>query len=143
MTTASPSPARPSFATFYREVFLPEHQHPLNVALHIAGTVAGLAWIPLTLAAPGLWKFAILLFPLVHGAPGLMGHRLLERNAAVGDARWRRTDFSPWMFILANHRLTAERLLLDHLVEPLRALTGRKARTYGNHRVTNRSDKRS
>lgn len=105
------SKASVPFETFYTEVFLPEHQHPLNVALHIAGTLAGLAWIALTLAAPGLWKFAVLLFPVIHGAPGLLGHRLLERNASVGDARWRRTDFAPWLFIAANHRLTFERLL--------------------------------
>lgn len=103
------------FETFYREVFLPEHRHPLNVALHIAGTLAGLAWIPTTLAAPGLWKLAVLLFPIVHAAPGLLGHRLLERNEAVGDARWRRTDFPAWMFIAANHRLTYERLLARRL----------------------------
>lgn len=48
------SQTRAPFQTFYRDVFLPEHRHPLNVALHIAGTLAGLAWIPLTLAAPGL-----------------------------------------------------------------------------------------
>ncbi len=99
------------FDTFYRDVFLPEHRQPFNVALHIAGTLAGLAWIPLTLMAPGPWKLALLLFPLVHGIPGLLGHRWLERNTAVGDARWRRTDFPAWMFIAANHRLTFERLL--------------------------------
>ena len=30
-----------AFSTFYRDVFLPEHQQPLNVALHIFGTLAG------------------------------------------------------------------------------------------------------
>ena len=40
------SSTRIPFETFYREVFLPEHRHPLNVALHIGGTLAGLAWIP-------------------------------------------------------------------------------------------------
>lgn len=101
-----------SFEAFYREVFLPEHRHPMNVALHIGGTLAGLAWVPLTLSAPGLWKLAVLLFPVVHGAPGILGHRFLERSDAVGDARWRRKDFSPWMFIAANHRLSFERLVL-------------------------------
>ena len=102
---------RTPFETFYREVFLPEHRQSLNVALHIAGTIAGLAWLPLTLTAPGLWKLAVLLFPVIHGGPGILGHRFLERNATVGDARWRRTDFPAWMFIVANHRLTFERLL--------------------------------
>jgi hypothetical protein len=95
-----------SFESFYREVFLPEHQHPVNVALHVLGTLAGLVWLVWALWAPGGWKWAALLFPLVHGAPGLLGHRLLERSAAVGDARWRRTDHAPWKFIVANHRLT-------------------------------------
>jgi hypothetical protein len=105
------SSTRIPFKTFYREVFLPEHRHPVNVALHIGGTLAGLAWIPLALSAPGMWKLAVLLFPVVHGAPGILGHRLLERSADVGDARWRRKDHSPWLFIAANHRLTFERLL--------------------------------
>ncbi len=104
------SSKRVPFETFYREVFLPEHRHPLNVALHIAGTLAGLAWIPFALSAPGLWKLAVLLFPVVHGAPGILGHRLLERSAEVGDARWRRKDYPAWLFIIANHRLTIERL---------------------------------
>jgi hypothetical protein len=103
---------RVPFETFYREVFLPEHRHPLNVALHVGGTIAGLVWIPLALSAPGLWKLGVLLFPVVHGAPGLIGHRLLERNPAVGDLRWQRKDFSAWMFIVANHRLSFERLVL-------------------------------
>jgi hypothetical protein len=104
------SSTRIHFETFYREVFLPEHRHPLNVALHIGGTLAGLAWIPFALSAPGFWKLAVLLFPVVHGAPGILGHRLLERSLEVGDARWRRKDYSPWLFIVANHRLTIERL---------------------------------
>lgn len=104
------SSTRIPFETSYREVFLPEHRHPLNVALHIGGTLAGLAWIPVALSAPGLWKLSVLLFPVVHAAPGILGHRLLERSAEVGDARWRRTDYSPWLFIVANHRLTMERL---------------------------------
>jgi hypothetical protein len=104
------SSTRIHFETFYREVFLPEHRHPLNVAMHIGGTLAGLAWIPVALTAPGLWKLSVLLFPVVHAAPGILGHRLLERSAEVGDARWRRTDYSPWLFIVANHRLTMERL---------------------------------
>jgi hypothetical protein len=48
--------------------------------------------------------------PLVHAAPGLLGHRLLERNITVGDARWRRRDYPRWWFIVANHRMTFERL---------------------------------
>jgi hypothetical protein len=120
-----------AFSTFYRDVFLPEHRQPLNVALHIFGTLAGLAWVAATLAAPGFWKLSALLFPVIHGAPGLIGHRLVERSEAVGDARWRRSDFPAWLFILANHRLTAERLVLTPmaaLARGLRSAPGRLRR---------------
>jgi hypothetical protein len=43
--------------------------------------------------------------------PGLIGHRLFERNAAVGDVRVTRTEFPPWWFIAANHWLTFDVLL--------------------------------
>jgi hypothetical protein len=45
----------------------------------------------------------VLLFPVVHALPGLVGHRLFERDAAVGDVRVLRRDFSPLWFIVANH----------------------------------------
>jgi hypothetical protein len=109
----APSARRLPFADFYREVFLPEHQHPINRALHIAGTLLALAaalWVLLALPAWPGW-LALLLFPVVHAAPGLVGHRLFERSAAVGDARWRRSDHPGWQFILGNHRLAAEWLL--------------------------------
>ena len=96
------------FADFYLEHFLPEHQQPLNVALHVAGTLAGLAWLPLTLLSA--WPWLVLLFPVVHAVPGLLGHRLLERNAAIGDLRVLRSDFPRWWFIVANHRMTWDAL---------------------------------
>jgi len=117
-----------AFSTFYRVVFLPEHQQPLNVALHIFGPLAGLAWIAATLTAPGFWKLAVLLFPVIHVAPGLIGHRLLERNEAVGDARWRRRDYPVWLFILANHRLAAERLVIAPVAALARGLRLASAR---------------
>jgi hypothetical protein len=97
-------PARPGFAEFYRHHYLPEHRQPANVALHLVGTVAGLAWLA---AVPPLGlSFAWwLLFPVIHAAPGLLGHRLFERNEKVGDLRVLRKDFpAPW-FIAANHLL--------------------------------------
>jgi hypothetical protein len=97
-----------AFDRFYREVYLPEHRHPANIALHIGGTLAGLGWIIGCLIAPWPWPVAGVLFPAVHAAPGLLGHRLFERNATVGDLRVTRRDHSPWLFLLANHRLTAE-----------------------------------
>ncbi|NBT56470.1 MAG: DUF962 domain-containing protein [Betaproteobacteria bacterium] len=99
-----------NFEDFYQHVFLPEHTHPINVALHMLGTFAGLGYIIAVLTLPVLWWPALLVFPVVHAVPGLIGHRWLERNVAVGDARWRRTDFPGWWFIVANHRMTAERL---------------------------------
>ncbi|KNZ34355.1 MAG: hypothetical protein AD742_03015 [Methylibium sp. NZG] len=72
----------------------------------MAGTVAGLVWLPLALWSPLPWL--ALLFPVVHAAPGLVGHRLFERDAKVGDVRVLRKDFSPLWFIAANHRLTFE-----------------------------------
>jgi hypothetical protein len=98
--------ARPLFMAFYRHHFLPEHRHPVNVALHVLGTLMGLAYVPLVLLAPPLWWFALLLFPVVHAAPGLLGHRWLERSVTVGDARWRRKDFPGWWFIVGNHLMT-------------------------------------
>ncbi len=101
---------RIGFKRFYSEVFVPEHQHPVNHGLHVLGTLLGLAYLPAVwLLLPLPWPArlaALLLFPLVHAAPGLIGHRLFERNAVVGDARWRRQDFSPLWFIAANHVLT-------------------------------------
>ena len=100
-----------SFETFYREVFLQEHRHPFNVALHMFGTFIGLAFIAWVLTQPLAWYPALLLFPVVHAAPGLVGHRLVERNTAIGDARWQRKDFPMSWFIAANHRMAYERLL--------------------------------
>ena len=102
---------KPRFEDFYREVFLQEHLQPINVAMHIFGTVLGLAFIAWVLTLPLAWYPALLLFPLIHGAPGLLGHRLFERNAVVGDARWQRKDFPMSWFIAANHRMAYERLL--------------------------------
>jgi hypothetical protein len=36
--------------------------------------------------------------------------RLLERRAEMGDARWRRTHYPTWLFIIANPWLMIERL---------------------------------
>jgi hypothetical protein len=109
--TSTPTSSAPatsaSFAHFYGDVFLPEHQHPVNRALHIAGTLAGLAYAAWVFTLPAWpWWLALVFFPVVHAGPGLIGHRLFERNTAVGDARWRRTDFPRWWFIVGNHRMT-------------------------------------
>lgn len=94
------------FAVFYTNHYLAEHRHPANVALHVVGTVGALGFMAAALVSPLPWL--ALLFPVVHAGPGLIGHRLFERNAAIGDVRVLRSDFPAWWFIVANHRLTFE-----------------------------------
>jgi hypothetical protein len=105
--------ARLDFDSFYRDHFIPEHSHPANVALHIFGTLAGLVLLIASVTIIPLWW--ALLFPIVHVAPGLVGHRLFDRNEAVGDMRVLRKDFPLWWFLLGNHRMTMRWLarLLD------------------------------
>jgi hypothetical protein len=93
---------RPPFPIFYQEHYLAEHKVPANVALHMLGTIMGLALLAVAMigAVSPWWALA---FPIVHAAPGLIGHRLFERNQAVGDTRITRTDFPPHWFIAANH----------------------------------------
>jgi hypothetical protein len=117
----NPFPGQPAvmaipFKTFYAHHFLREHQHPLTVALHVIGTVAGLAYPPLIFLF-GWSPWLVLGFPAVHALPGLLAHRLVERNADVGDLRFTRSDFPPHWFIAANHLLTAQ-LVLRRLRRP-------------------------
>lgn len=100
------SPAtRPDFATFFATDYLAEHHHPANVALHVCGTLAGMALIALALTIWPWWT--VLAWPLVIVLPGLAGHRLFERNAEVGDLRIARKDYPGYWFLIANHVLTA------------------------------------
>ena len=103
---SNPAEPRPSFSEFYKDHYRADHQHPVNVALHILGTIAGLGLIVLAFTLIPLWW--ALLFPIVHAAPGLIGHRLFDRDDAVGDFRLSRTDFPLYWFIVANHILTAK-----------------------------------
>ena len=103
--TAQTQPDRIGFTAFYRDHFLPEHRHPTNIALHIAGTLAGLGLLLASATIIPLWW--ALAFPVVHAVPGLIGHRLFDRNEAVGDVRVLRTDFPLHWFIAANHVMTA------------------------------------
>ena len=94
------------FHDFYRNHFLPEHRHPATIGLHVFGTVLGTLFLPATLLST--MPYLALLYPVVHAVPGLIGHRLFERNAKVGDIRVLRKDFSPLWFIAGNHVLTYE-----------------------------------
>lgn len=97
------------FRDFYLNHFRAEHRHPANVALHLAGVVASGALAFAAIAGGKPWF--LLLYPVVHGAPGLLGHRLFERDAAVGDVRVTRSDFPLRWFMIGNHVLLAEALL--------------------------------
>lgn len=92
-----------SFDTFYRDHFLAEHSHPANLALHVAGAVGSALLVVWALASAQPWW--ALTFPIAHVAPGLVGHRLFERSAAVGDLRVGRRDFPLWWFVAGNYRL--------------------------------------
>lgn len=92
------------FRDFYTGAYHAEHRVPANIALHVAGTLLSAAFAMWALASGNAW-FA-LLYPVVHVLPGLLGHRLFERNAAAGDLRIDRRDHPLWWFIIANHRLT-------------------------------------
>ena len=95
-----------SFEAFYREHFLLEHSHPGNIALHVFGTCASLAFLPYILLYHSPWF--LLLYPLVNAVPGLLGHKLFEPNLQVGDIRVFRNDFPKYWFLVANHKLTLQ-----------------------------------
>lgn len=97
---------RPGFSEFYRGDYAADHRHPANLALHAAGTIAGV--VLLVAAATGAisWWWA-LAFPIVHAAPGLLGHRLFDRNAELGDLRVLHGNYPGYWFIAANHIMTA------------------------------------
>jgi hypothetical protein len=96
--------SRLPFNRFYQEVFLAEHRQPLNVALHVFGTLISAAYIVAILVyAHPAW---LLLYPAIHALPGLLGHRFFERDAQVGDVRVLRKDYPAYWFIAGNHLLT-------------------------------------
>ena len=104
LSSSSASAERLPFADFFHQVFLPEHTHPWTVALHAAGTLASAAGAAAAIAlGQPAW---LILYPVVHAAPGLLAHRLFERNDAVGDLRVLLRDYPGLWFIAANHWLT-------------------------------------
>lgn len=96
------------FREFYRKAYWDEHKVPINIAIHMAGTISGVLLIAASLTVISSWW--ALAFPIVHVVPGLIGHRLFERAEAIGDARIFRTDVPGWWFIVANHMMTARML---------------------------------
>jgi hypothetical protein len=97
-----------SFIEFYREAYWDEHKVPINIAIHMAGTIAAVLLLVASLTVISAWW--VLAFPVVHVVPGLIGHRLFEQAEAIGDARVFRTDVPGWWFIVANHMMTARML---------------------------------
>jgi hypothetical protein len=106
----NPATPRISFKAFYQTVYRSDHQHPVNLALHIIGVFAGLGVIAASLTVWPLWT--MLAFPVAHVAPGLIGHRLFDRDEQLGDVRLTRTDFPLWWFLIANHLMAVRVLTL-------------------------------
>jgi hypothetical protein len=93
------------FTEFYATAYRDEHRHPVNLALHIVGVFAGLGVIAASVTISPWWTaFG---FPIAHVAPGLLGHRLFDRDEDVGDLRLTRADFPLWWFLVANHLMAA------------------------------------
>ncbi len=107
--TASPSTEpKLSFSKYYHEQFLPEHQHPANIALHVLGVLFALALIVASFTIIPIWW--ALLFPAAQGLPGLIGHRLFERDEVIGDLRFTRNDV-PFYWAMFGGVVMAARVL--------------------------------
>lgn len=104
--SASQAEGRIGFRAFYRDVFLPEHRSAANIALHILGVLLSAAVVAYAIGTAQYWY--LLAYPIVHALPGLIGHRLFERNAAVGDVRLNRRDHPLVWFIVGNHMMTID-----------------------------------
>jgi hypothetical protein len=94
------------FWTFYHGAYHNDHKTWPNRSLHIIGTLAGLALLVASVTIMPLW--CALAFPVVHALPGLIGHRLFERNFVLGDLRFVDGHYPPLWFIVANHIMTWE-----------------------------------
>jgi hypothetical protein len=112
--------SRAAFWSFYKGAYAYDHQTGPNRALHMLGTILAL-WLLVACftTLPIWWALA---FPLVHALPGLLGHRLFERNHEIGDFRFAAGKYPNLWFIAANHIMTFE-----VLTYPLRALWRRIA----------------
>lgn len=95
-----------SFDQFFHQVFLKEHTHPVNVALHVAGTILSALLIPYAIATRRPWF--LLLWPLLIIVPGGIGHRFFERNFEVGDVRVLRNDYPKLWFLWGNNAMVWE-----------------------------------
>jgi hypothetical protein len=102
-----PNPSRQiTFWEFYRGAYRDDHTTWPNKLLHVVGTISGLVLVVASLTTIPIWW--ALVFPVVHAAPGLLGHRLFERNPELGDVRFVGGDYPGLWFIAANHIMTAQ-----------------------------------
>jgi hypothetical protein len=69
--------------------------------LHAVGSLGGIALLIASVTVWPLWWG--LAFPFVHAVPGLIGHRLFERNLSLGDVRMFDGDYPGLWFMAANH----------------------------------------
>jgi hypothetical protein len=94
------------FWTFYRGAYQKDHKAWQNRALHVFGTLSGLAILGASLTfIPIYWALA---FPFVHAVPGLIGHRFFDRNSEIGDVRFIGGKYPNLWFMAANHLMTGE-----------------------------------
>lgn len=105
----SPRTMRSSFMDFYHGAYADDHATWPNRALHLFGTFSGLALIIASITV--IPVYCVFAFPIVHAVPGLIGHRLFERNAALGDVRVFSGTHPSWWFMVANHLRGGEALL--------------------------------
>jgi hypothetical protein len=100
---------RSTFMDFYRGAYADDHATMPNRAFHLVGTFGGLALLIASVTIiPFWWALA---FPIVHAVPGLIGHRLFERNLEVGDVRVFDGTYPGLWFMAANHLRAWESLL--------------------------------
>ena len=99
-----------TFQDFYNTIFLPEHQHASNRLLHVLGIGASSLVVLAACYWRGAWLLLLLLYPVFFALPGLLGHRLYERSASVGDVRVTRTDHPKRWFWWANYVMTWDML---------------------------------
>jgi hypothetical protein len=122
MQTGRTSAKSDGFKQFYNGAYRNDHATMGNRVFHIVGTLAGLALIAASLTIlPLWWAFA---FPVVHAGPGLIGHRLFERNSVLGDVRVFQGMYPGHWYMLANHIMTGH-ALLDILTLRARRRQGR------------------
>lgn len=89
-----------SFSAFWQHYLL-QHQQPLNQALHVVGTLAGLVCIGLGITRSWMWFAAVI--PMGYG-PAWLGHYLFEQNRPL-------TFRYPLWSLLADYRLVAQILM--------------------------------